>query len=909
MLQLRPRGSRPRFFLSVAFSLAFCAYSGAQQLNVDPTLERGLKPYGAFEGGAIDSISMTNGSLNLHIPMVSYPQRGGKLHFGFYLKYSNDSYIHTPSTIPACTTPPYDDCDYGDYVNGSLIQIVPDFDFTAGATGTIPPAGHAAYAIVNSPDGSRHEMIATSNGWRTIDATGYLCLSNCATVIDRDGIRHSLVTSAGAYQKTEDPDGNFITGTPTSGGSIISYTDTVGRTVALPPALGLGGAGFTTDFSGCTGSLPTIAAYLWTLPSYGGGQMTYKICYANVYYGAKQCYKSGSGIATCGIWDSTWPLIQQILLPNGTSWLFQYDSDNPSNPVGATGNLLQVTFPTGGYIKYGWSTSYFCQIPTATTSTTYSYTVASRTINSNDGTGDHTSTYSFPNVKNLTNNPPYTTTSIDPLGDKTVHTLTPQSSNCSFYETQTQTSDPSGAVVKTVATDYYSTQDPFYLGIGSYTSANTVPIRVTTTWPNGSVSKVETDYDSGVSGYLYGVPIARREYDYGTGGPGALLRETFTNYQALANSNYLANNLLTAVSSVQTCSPIGQGETGNCAGNTLVQRAYTQNTYDQALSCAAGGGNSPCSSGISTQHESSPDGVYRGDLTTSGRWLNPTGSYLNTTRAYFDTGMVNQTTDPAGHVTSYAYSSAYVGSLPTTITNALSQATTNAYDFNSGLMTSTTDPNQVTSIYSYDSLWRPLQANYPDGGQDAVTRQEVSFPFTATLTSTINSSQNKIPLSVFDGLGRVSQTQLTSDPQGIVYTDTTYDPLGRVATVSNPYRTGNDPTSSSGTTTYTYDALSRKIAEKYPDNSVVTTAYCGPNTLVTDPTGKWRRSRVNGLGQLVEVDEPNAVGVTVASTGCPARGSKSGLRHIPTTRSAILRKWFKTAPTPAPSLTTRFHGF
>ena len=50
------------------------------------------------------------------------------------------------------------------------------------------------------------------------------------------------------------------------------------------------------------------------------------------------------------------------------------------------------------------------------------------------------------------------------------------------------------------------------------------------------------------------------------------------------------------------------------------------------------------------------------------------------------------------------------------------------------------------------------------------------------------------------------------------------------------------------------------------------TAYCGPNTLVTDPTGKWRRSRVNGLGQLVEVDEPNSTTATVASTGCPGTG-------------------------------------
>ena len=219
-------------------------------------------------------------------------------------------------------------------------------------------------------------------------------------------------------------------------------------------------------------------------------------------------------------------------------------------------------------------------------------------------------------------------------------------------------------------------------------------------------------------------------------------------------------------------------------------------------------------------------------------------------------------------------SSTFQDAYVTEVTNALSQSTSYNYDWNTGLKTSTTDPNQLVITYSYDSMWRLLQAVHPDNGQDTITRQETTFPFTATLTSTINTTQNTIPLSVFDGLGRVSETQLTSDPQGIAYTDTTYDALGRVATVSNPYRTGTDATSSpKGTvTTYGYDALGRKISETYPDSSVLTTAYCGPNTLVTDPTNKWRRSRTDALGRLVEVDEPNAVGATVASSGCPGTG-------------------------------------
>jgi len=44
------------------------------QTNVNE--EQGMKPYDSFHGGDLDSISMTNGGLVLHIPLVSFPQRG-----------------------------------------------------------------------------------------------------------------------------------------------------------------------------------------------------------------------------------------------------------------------------------------------------------------------------------------------------------------------------------------------------------------------------------------------------------------------------------------------------------------------------------------------------------------------------------------------------------------------------------------------------------------------------------------------------------------------------------------------------------------------------------------------------------------------------------------------------------------
>src|SRR3954464_7829368 len=70
--------------ICISASLAFC------QSMAD--LDNGMKPYGAFHGGSIDSVSLANGNLNLHIPLISYPQRGGKLGLDFYIGYHSKAW-------------------------------------------------------------------------------------------------------------------------------------------------------------------------------------------------------------------------------------------------------------------------------------------------------------------------------------------------------------------------------------------------------------------------------------------------------------------------------------------------------------------------------------------------------------------------------------------------------------------------------------------------------------------------------------------------------------------------------------------------------------------------------------------------------------------------------------------------
>jgi RHS repeat-associated protein len=191
--------------------------------------------------------------------------------------------------------------------------------------------------------------------------------------------------------------------------------------------------------------------------------------------------------------------------------------------------------------------------------------------------------------------------------------------------------------------------------------------------------------------------------------------------------------------------------------------------------------------------------------------------------------------------------------------------------------------NNLTTTHSYEIMHRRIQSNFPDAGQGTACFSEVSgstcynssLPLTITQTQKINSALTKTAKTVLDGLARVIETQITSDPQGTVFTDTSYDALGRVTTVSNPYRSGTDPTSSPGITTFVYDALGRKCVEVPPDGTAVPgntcpasapakdifTSYSGNTTTVTDAAGRKRQSTTDALGRLTQVvEDPGGLG-------------------------------------------------
>lgn len=826
--------------------LVLCAASAYCQNNDDPTMDVGFKPYGSYHGGDIDSVNLSNGFLNLHIPLVEYPQRGA-LNYSAQIIYNNH---RGWSVIPDCINE--NTCHPVWAWKGGGVTLdtdSPDF-FTAGPGPYVKSSKFIVYTGTTA-DGASHQMAITPAGSaESIDGSGLW--QNGSVFGASGGIARNKSGMVNDGINLEDSNGNILS-FPTT---VPSMTDTMGR--AIPIAFSPG----ATDFSGCTGPLPTLSASIINFAGYKGATRTFKACFSSV---ALQ-----SNFNTTGFYNdlefpiaeghTTVGLLQSLVLYNGTSWTtslawtFEYNSRNPGDSSSVNyGDLTKITLPTGGTISYTWGFIGTCD---TTGTTPLSRRVTTRTVDANDGSGPQKWTYNGGIV-------------TDPNNNDTVHTFTGLNFSCSLYETQTQYfqgSFQSGTLLKTVNTDYRWMANPFDNLDGNATPptvTNVFPIRVTTTWPSGKVSKVEKDYDSNLVFTVpgrgqftgsYGLVLETREYDYtDSGSTPVLLRKTDYTYKAFDGSAtagaFLSANMLDRVSSITTF---------DGAGNKISQVNYG---YDEfALQ----------PSGVATQHKSTPtNGTTRGNLTSESHWLNTTNTFLQATKTYYDTGTPYKMTDPGGHTSTNFYGAGFqsqqdfAGGYITESDNALQQSTFFDYDLTTGLKTAEKDANGGITNLDYDIYQRTKQKTAANGGS-TVWKYTDTLPPSFTATSDITSSLSHIVEADLDGLGRAAHKKLVSDPAGADVVDITYDGVGKMATVSNPHR--DTPSSTDGITHTIYDVLGRVTQIVHQDGSISTTDYSKyPIVTVSDEAGMMRRSRTDGLGRLVEVDEPGD-----PSSGIPA---------------------------------------
>jgi RHS repeat-associated protein len=514
-----------------------------------------------------------------------------------------------------------------------------------------------------------------------------------------------------------------------------------------------------------------------------------------------------------------------IVFSNQQTVQFNYEP-TPGFSGSYTGRLQKIILPNGGFYEYD-------------------YTGANDGINCSDGTalglmrkindGIAVHTWIFSRNGNTT-----TVTapqlSYDPAGNDTVYTF-----DANGHETSRklyQGSASSGTLLRTINTTF---------------AGNGTPATNVTILDGGNTrSEYDSTYDSN------GVLQSESSYDYGNNGAhGPLLKTTTYSYLAGSNSNYATRNMINLVSEIKVLDSTG----------TIKRRA--QFHYDEfSLPQSA------CPTGVA-QHDDASYGcsfTFRGNLTSLVAYKDPVTPANPVTRNFTYDVFGNTLTAQVNccQLETWGFSSATNYSYPDSITSGPSGGpqVIQHYTYNgpadgpAGLVKTFTDENGQVTQYQYDQSGRPSAVIRPDNSQISYSYDDANH--TVTTTTPIDSTLSTVQIRATDALGRLS-TVTTQDNAGAITPSVVqqqYDELGRLFATSNPY-TGSTP---GFFTTTRFDALGRAIKTILADGQQTIYTYAQQAITVTDPTGKQITRKSDGVGRLVEVDEPGS-GAGTASSG------------------------------------------
>ncbi|HEY5883476.1 MAG TPA: RHS repeat-associated core domain-containing protein, partial [Pyrinomonadaceae bacterium] len=323
----------------------------------------------------------------------------------------------------------------------------------------------------------------------------------------------------------------------------------------------------------------------------------------------------------------------------------------------------------------------------------------------------------------------------------------------------------------------------------------------------------------------------------------------------------------------------------------------TEFTYDNALT-----------TGNLTQQKSwdSTKGAYSNPLLTTNS--------ISVSTEYNQYGSPTLTTDARGVQTEMIYglvgtvSDLYPTEVRTARATAVQRTEKRDYDFSSGLITKVTDvDNDVSSFTDYDDIGRPtLVRSAADKPEETRTStQYFDSERRVVVRSDLNDAGDGKLASIqhYDQLGRVRLVRQLEEFSDAALADETigikvqtrylvHNPcqptntaqchidnnavVGSYVLTSNPYRAATSGAASTestmGWTRARSDRRGRLVEMQtfagsgrptpWDGNSastgVVTSAYDAMFTTVTEEAGKVRRSKVDALGRLVRVDEPDA---------------------------------------------------
>lgn len=609
--------------------------------------------------------------------------------------------------------------------------------------------------------------------------------------------------------------------------------------------------------------------------------------------------------------------IQTLTLPNHQAYTFQYDP--------TYGYISQITYPTGAWVKYSWQINhlsdgivlgqkgYGAVISDQCGYQHDSVALKSRIVSYDGVNPDLEQDFSYTTIWDsstilwTTKTTTVTTTDLTKTPAaifKTVYTYLP---GTSYNPAQTSTNVQSDSPMPVEGTiEYYDTNNTLLKTVTKTWYPNTQDLMSgeCVTVPNVGMSGTFYQYEPGGPGGIYAeadltdLVTDKAEYDYGlttcARASTTPTRETITTYQSFTPTPTSPN-------------PIDR---------TMYDRPQSVKVYDKGALIAEtdygyDGAGIPgyAVSAVSPQlyaHDANfawnaSPAPPRGNLTSvTKKCFQADCQNITTTVTYDEAGQVTSVTDGRGNTTLLSHADSYTaddGAPPsgystdtyvTKITRPPTGTVTHVsnfqWDYNKGELRSASDENNQPSTYRYDDPWARLtQSNFPDGGQTSVWYNDTAAMTTpydpiVKTTTLLNSGTSKISESEADPMGRVIHTYLTEPGGGQITTDTVYDGLSRVFTVSNPHRSQSE-----GLTTYTYDSLGRKTLQLDSDNTSMkqwcydnlqTSGQTNCHAHVVSTAGEWVDSAdengndwqrtTDALGRMTSVVEPN------------------GLTHLPT---------------------------
>ncbi|MEK6280648.1 MAG: RHS repeat-associated core domain-containing protein [Acidobacteriota bacterium] len=604
-----------------------------------------------------------------------------------------------------------------------------------------------------------------------------------------------------------------------------------------------------------------------------------------------------------GNWNNPM-VLSYIELPDGRKYQLQYNS---------YGELARVVLPTGGAIEYdyaaGLTDGYASGVIPVTNNKHIYRRVIERRVYPDGGSGAaYASRMTYSRPETSTTNAGYVMTdqynSSGTLLARSQHSFY-GSARTSFLklatdypgwqdsrEYQTDVFDTDGTTVLQRVNKTFAQRESVSWWTGASDAAPPNDARliesVTTIEPGGAnrVSKQTFGFDDSVP---FNNQNNVKEYDFGAGTPGALLRETRTTF--ITASNYTGTDV--HLRSLPTQVSVYDGGGVERARTTTEVDNYG-GTYHASLvprSGISGLCNTSTTDCPYTANFSDAGYEKRGNGTATTSYLLTNGAVTGSISNYaqYDVaGNVVKTIDARGYETTLAYSDTFgvpdgnarintqplelsaVGqssyAFATSATNALGHTSYTQFDFNTGRPVDGEDANGIVSSgYSVnDLLDRPTKVirgvNTSAQNQTIFTYDETLRTITTSSDLYANTDGVMVSQVRYDPMGRTTETRQYENATKYIAVQQQYDALGRSYKTSNPFRPVAPDSETAVWTTAGFDALGRGISMTTPDTAVVSTSYSGATVTITDQAGKKRKSVTDGLGRLKEVyEDPSAL--------------------------------------------------